>query len=65
MQVKLDDLKKLREETKAGVSDCRQALEDAGGYYAKAKKLIFERRGLSIAGMAEWPSSKSISVTNL
>jgi len=43
MQVKLDDVKKLREETKAGVADCRQALEDAGGDYAKAKKLLAER----------------------
>jgi elongation factor Ts len=36
-------LKKLREETQAGVSDCRQALEDAKGDYAKAKKLLHER----------------------
>lgn len=43
MQVKLDDLKKLREATGAGVSDCRQALEDAKGDYDKAKKLIMER----------------------
>lgn len=43
MQVKIDDLKKLREETSAGVSDCRQALEDANGDYAKAKKLVAER----------------------
>lgn len=43
MQVKIEDLKKLRQESKAGVSDCRQALEDAGGDYAKAKKLIAER----------------------
>ncbi len=43
MLVKLDDLKKLREETRAGVSDCRQALEDAAGDLAKARKLIMER----------------------
>lgn len=43
MQIKLDDLKKLRAETSAGVSDCRQALEDADGNYAKAKKLLMER----------------------
>ena len=41
--VNIDDLKKLREETGAGVSDCRQALEDAGGDYAKAKKLVTDR----------------------
>lgn len=43
MKISLELLKKLREDTGAGVSDCRQALEDAGGDYAKAKKLIMER----------------------
>jgi elongation factor Ts len=52
MKFSIDDLKKLREETKAGVSDCRQALEDANGDYAKAKKLIMER-GLEKASKKE------------
>jgi len=43
MNISLDLLKKLRGETRAGVADCRQALEDANGNYAKAKKLIMER----------------------
>jgi len=43
MNISLDLLKKLREETSAGVSDCRQALEDAQGDYEKAKKLLVER----------------------
>ena len=43
MNISLELLKKLREETKAGVSDCRLALEDANGGFAKAKKLINER----------------------
>ena len=43
MKISLSDLKKLREETSAGVSDCRQALEDAGGNYDKAKKLLLDR----------------------
>lgn len=43
MNISLDQLKKLREETSAGVSDCRQALEDAHGDFEKAKKLIIER----------------------
>jgi len=41
--ISLDLLKKLRAETSAGVSDCRQALEDAAGDYEKAKKLITQR----------------------
>jgi elongation factor Ts len=43
MKISLELLKKLREATSAGVSDCRQALEDANGDYGKAKKLIMER----------------------
>lgn len=43
MDISLDLLKKLRAETSAGVSDCRQALEDAGGDFDKAKKLLMER----------------------
>ena len=43
MKISIEDLKKLREATSAGVADCRQALEDAGGNYEKAKKLLIER----------------------
>jgi elongation factor Ts len=43
MNISLDQLKKLRADTSAGVSDCRQALEDAKGDYTKAKKLLIER----------------------
>ena len=40
MAININDLKKLRELTSAGVSDCRQALEEAGGDFEKAKKLV-------------------------
>lgn len=52
MNISIDLLKKLREETKAGVADCRQALEDAKGDYGKAKKLLVER-GLEKASKKE------------
>jgi len=42
MNISLEMIKKLRAETLAGVSDCRMALEDAGGDFAKAKKLLAE-----------------------
>ena len=38
-----DDIKKLREVTGAGVVDCKKALEEAGGDFDSAKKIIFER----------------------
>lgn len=53
MDISLDLLKKLRAETSAGVSDCRQALEDAGGDYEKAKKLILERSAEKAAKKAD------------
>lgn len=52
MNISLNLLKKLREETQAGVSDCRKALEDAGGDFDKAKKLLLER-GLEKAAKKE------------
>ncbi|MFC1646721.1 translation elongation factor Ts [Patescibacteria group bacterium] len=48
MKVDIEDLKKLRIDTKAGIADCRQALEDSKGDYGKAKKLI-TKRGLEKA----------------
>lgn len=52
MNVSLDLLKKLREETSAGVSDCRKALEEAEGSIEKAKKILLER-GLEKASKKE------------
>ena len=57
MNISLDQLKKLREETSAGVSDCREALEDAGGDFEKAKKLLVER-GLKKAAKKEGKETK-------
>jgi len=58
MQVSLELLKKLREETSAGVSDCRQALEDAKGDYDKAKKLV-EKMGFERASKKEGRETKA------
>lgn len=52
MNISIDLLKKLREETQAGVADCRKALEDAKGDYEKAKALLLER-GLEKASKKE------------
>lgn len=35
-------IKQLREETKAGIADCKQALQESGGNMAKAKELLNE-----------------------
>ncbi len=44
----LDLLKKLREETGAGIADCRQALAEAGDDYEKAKEVL-KKKGLDKA----------------
>lgn len=38
-----EDIIRLREETGAGMMDCKRALDDAEGDMEKAKQLIFER----------------------
>lgn len=44
----LDDIKKLREETGAGVMDAKKALEDTKGDYKKALEII-KQKGLATA----------------
>ena len=48
VKVSLEDLKKLRSETQASVSDCRKALEESGGDYKKALKWL-KKRGIEKA----------------
>lgn len=48
MQIKLDDLKQLREQTSAGVSDCRSALEEAKGDMKKATEIL-KKKGIEKA----------------
>ena len=48
MGISADDIKKLREATSCGVIDCKNALEEAGGDFKKAKEILL-KRGLEIA----------------
>ncbi len=48
MAVSVDDIKKLREETGAGIADCRMALEEADGNLEKAKEVL-KKKGLDKA----------------
>ena len=43
MPVPIEDIKKLRAETDAAVSDCRQALEESGGDFEKAIKILSDK----------------------
>lgn len=40
MKVSIDQIKKLREKTGAGIADSRKALEEAKGDFKKAEKLV-------------------------
>lgn len=44
----VSDVKKLREETDAGMMDCKKALEEAAGNYARAVELV-HKQGLAKA----------------
>ncbi|HJN91286.1 MAG TPA: translation elongation factor Ts, partial [Dehalococcoidia bacterium] len=43
MAISVDDIKSLREQTGAGVMDCRNALNDADGDVAKAVEVLREK----------------------
>lgn len=45
MAINIDDIKKLREETGAGIADCREVLEQSKGDFDKAKELL-KKKGL-------------------
>lgn len=45
MAVNVNDIKKLRGETGAGIADCRKALEESKGDFAKAKEWL-KQKGL-------------------
>lgn len=48
MNIKVDDIKLLREQTGAGIVDCRQALGEAKGNMDKAKEIL-RKKGLDKA----------------
>lgn len=47
-----EDIQKLRDETGAGVMDCKKALEEADGDFEKAKEIVREK-GIIIAEKKE------------
>lgn len=43
MNLSVDNIKKLREQTGAGIADCRLALEESNGDLAKAKQILKQK----------------------
>lgn len=58
--VSTDTVKRLREETGAGVMDCKRALDDAGGDFDKARMLLRERGAAAAAKRAERATSQGV-----
>lgn len=57
------NLLKLREETNAGIMDCKRALEDAGGDMQKAKELLMERGAAKANSKSERKTGSGILET--
>jgi elongation factor Ts len=54
------DVQRLRSESGAGVMDCKRALEETGGDYAKALALIKERGIESVAKKSERSAKEGV-----
>jgi len=46
--ISLDQVKKLREKTGIGIMACREALEEAGGDFSEAEKILRERAAVKV-----------------
>lgn len=60
MAVTAEDVKRLREETGAGVMDAKRALDDAGGNFAQAKEILREKGVAAAAKRSERETSQGI-----
>jgi elongation factor Ts len=63
LMIKPEDVKKLREQTGAGIMDCKRALEDSGGDYEKAA-LWLREKGLSTAAKKAGRAAREGMVTS-
>jgi elongation factor Ts len=55
-----DDIKRLREETQAGVMDCKRALEQAEGDFQQAKKILYDQGVLKMEKRSEREASQGL-----
>jgi elongation factor Ts len=61
--VTVDDVRRLREETGAGVMDAKRALDEAGGDFEKARLLLRERGIASAAKRSERETNQGAVVS--
>lgn len=63
LMIKPEDVKRLREQTGAGIMDCKRALEETGGDYEKAV-LFLREKGLSTAAKKAGRAAREGIVTS-
>lgn len=63
MSISLEDIKKLRESTGAGMTDCKKALEESSGDFDKAIDYLRKKGAASAAKRADREAKEGIIVT--
>jgi elongation factor Ts len=56
----LEDIKRLREMTSMGINDCKKAMDEAGGDFDKASKLLKERGAKIVAAKKDRRTSQGL-----
>ncbi len=56
----IEDVKKLREETMASMIECRNALQEAGGNFEKAKEILRKKGGIAARKKLERDTTNGI-----
>jgi elongation factor Ts len=60
MAITAEDVRRLRDETGAGMLDCKKALESAGGDFAKAKEILNEQGMATAMKRAERATAEGV-----
>ena len=60
MAISAEDVKRLRDETEAGMLDCKKALDDANGDFDKAKEILKKKGFEAAAKRAERETAQGI-----
>ena len=63
MEIKAADVMKLRKMTGAGMMDCKKALAEAEGDFARAQDIIREKGKLVVAKRADRTATEGVVVT--
>lgn len=65
MEIKAADVMKLRKMTGAGMMDCKKALAEAEGDFARAQDIIREKGKLVVAKRADRTATEGVVVTKI